>query len=130
MIEIDATSPVPLYRQIAEQFQRLIAIGALKPGDRLPTVRDLAVRLRINRNTAARAIQQLEKDGLVRTRVGIGTFVGEAAPRANRASLERFLDGSIDRLLLQARTLGMPLEELGERLARRASVLDRLSEEA
>ena len=57
LIRLDPASPIALYLQISEQIRRLIAIGALRPGDRLPTVRDLAVQTRVNRNTAARAIQ-------------------------------------------------------------------------
>jgi len=59
MIEIDPQSPVPLYLQIADQVRRLIALGALEPGERIPTVRELAGHARVNRNTAARAIQHL-----------------------------------------------------------------------
>ena len=120
MIEIDPASPTPLYLQIAEQVRRLIALGALRPGERLPAVRELAVRARVNRNTAARAIQQLEADGsgadpggaghLRRGRTGPG---GPGPPRCRRGRR-----GSTG-LLVEAHTLGMPLEELGWRLSRR-----------
>ena len=119
MIELDPASPTPLYLQIAEQVRRLIALGALRPGERLPAVRELAVRARVNRNTAARAVQQLEADGVVRTRVGQGTFVEEAPVPVDRARCEATVDDLIDRLLVEAHTLGMPLEELGWRLSRR-----------
>jgi GntR family transcriptional regulator len=129
MIEIDPTSPVPLYRQISEQVRRLIAIGALKPGDRLPTVRELAIRARVNRNTAARAIQQLESNGLVRTRVGQGTFVAEPEERTDRAECMRTMDRSIDRLLVEAQTSGMPPRELQARIARRVEKFERRTKE-
>ena len=119
MIEIDPASPTPLYLQIAEQVRRLIALGALRPGDRLPAIRELAVRARVNRNTAARAVQALEAEGLVRTRVGQGTFIEEPPEPVDRARREAAVDERIDRLLVEARTLGMPLEELGWRLSRR-----------
>jgi GntR family transcriptional regulator len=119
MIEIDPASPVPLYQQIAEQVRRLIALGALKPGERLPAVRELAVRTRVNRNTAARAIQQLEAEGIVRTRVGQGTFVEDGPAMVDRARRDATIDEGIDRLLVEAHTLGLPLEELGWRLSRR-----------
>jgi GntR family transcriptional regulator len=119
MIEIDPASPVPLYLQIADQMRRLIAMGALKPGDRVPAVRELAVTTRVNRNTAARAIQHLESEGVVRTRVGQGTFVEESAPKIDRARRDQTIDESLDRLLVEAHTLGLPLEELGWRLSRR-----------
>ena len=119
MIEIDPTSPVPLYRQIADQMRRLIAMGALKPGDRVPAVRELAVTTRVNRNTAARAIQYLESEGVVRTRVGQGTFVEDSAPRIDRMQRDRAIDASLERLLVEAHTTGLPLEELGWRLSKR-----------
>ncbi|MCH7780701.1 MAG: GntR family transcriptional regulator [Acidobacteria bacterium] len=119
MIEIDPTSPVPLYLQIADQMRRLIAMGALKPGDKAPTVRELAVTTRVNRNTAARAIQHLEAEGVVRTRVGQGTFVENRSPKIDRDRRDRTIDEVIDRLLVEAHTLGLPLEELGWRLSRR-----------
>ena len=119
MIEINPSSPVPLYQQIVEQIRRLVALGALKPGDRLPSVRELAVRTRVNRNTAARAIQQLEIDGVVRTRVGQGTFVEQAGRHLDPARRDGAVDELIDRLLIEAGTLGVALEELGQRLARR-----------
>lgn len=119
MIEIDPASPVPLYLQIADQMRRLIAMGALKPGDKAPTVRELAVTTRVNRNTAARAIQHLEAEGVVRTRVGQGTFVENRSPKIDRDRRDRTIDEVIDRLLVEAHTLGLPLEELGWRLSRR-----------
>ena len=119
MIEIDPTSPVPLYLQIADQMRRLIAMGALQPGDKAPTVRELAVTTRVNRNTAARAIQHLEAEGVVRTRVGQGTFVENRSPAIDHTQRDRTLDETIDRLLVEAHTLGLPLRELGWRLSKR-----------
>ena len=129
MIELDPTSPTPLYLQIAEQVRRLIALGALRPGERLPAVRELAVRARVNRNTAARAVQQLESEGVVRTRVGQGTFVEEAPAPVDRARRDSAVDDLIDRLLVEAHTLGMPLEELGWRLNRRIDSFRRRREQ-
>jgi GntR family transcriptional regulator len=120
LLDLDPESPTPLYQQIVEQVRGLVAVGALRVGDQLPTVRDLAIRARINRNTAARAIQQLEHEGLVRTRVGQGTFVADGAARVvDRAAREGSVDGAIDRLLVEAHLAGLPLEELGWRLNRR-----------
>jgi len=126
MIEIDPTSPVPLYRQIADEVRRLVALGALREGDRIPTVRELAVRTRVNRNTAARAIQHLESAGVVRTRVGQGTFVVEpGGTPADRSRNSDRIDRRIDRLLVEAQTAGLPLDDLRRRLAER---IDRFRE--
>jgi DNA-binding transcriptional regulator YhcF (GntR family) len=118
IIELDPASPLALYLQIAEQVRRLVALGALRPGDRLPTVRELAVSTRVNRNTAARAIQQLEGEGIVRTRVGQGTFVADGADRIGRARREQVVETAIERLLTDAQAVGLPFEELGPRLER------------
>jgi len=119
VIRIDRSSPVPPYLQIAEQLKRLIGVGTLAPGARLPAVRDLAADVGVNRNTASRAIRQLEAAGLVRTRVGQGTFVADLVARIDGAARERIVDEAIDRLLVEASTVGMPLEMLGWRLAQR-----------
>ena len=119
LIQIDPSAPTPLYRQIAEQVRRLIALGALKPGERLPTVREIAVQARVNRNTAARAVQALEAEGLVRTRVGRGSFIEDRPVLPDRSRREAPVDRMIDRLLIEAHTLGMAFEELGWRLSRR-----------
>ena len=124
-IRLDPSSPIALYRQISEQLRRLIAIGALRPGDRLPTVRDLALQTGVNRNTAARAIQHLESEGLVSARVGRGTFVDTSASKIGRAGRERIVDQAIDRLLIESETVGMPLEMLGWRLSRRVETFRR-----
>jgi GntR family transcriptional regulator len=118
-IEIDPASPVPIYLQIVEQVRRLVALGALRNGDRLPTVRELAVQCRINRNTAGRAIQELEREGIVRTQVGQGTFVAEVISEIDPVERDSVLDSQIDRLLVEARSLGVPLEQLSARLWRR-----------
>jgi GntR family transcriptional regulator len=129
MLDLDPASPTPLYLQIAEQVRRLIALGALKPGERLPGVRELAVRARVNRNTAARAVQHLEAAGVVRTRVGQGTFVENQLVQVDREQREGTVDKLIDRLLFEAHNLGVPLEELGWRLTRRIDHFRRAREQ-
>ena len=120
---LDPTSPLALYLQIVEQVRRLVALGALRPGDRLPTVRELAVQARVNRNTAARAVQQLERERIVRTRVGQGTFVADGADRRGRDLRLSVVDSAIDRLLAEAGAVGFALDDLGPRLDERVSRL-------
>ena len=75
-IQLDVKSGVPFYRQIIDQVKAAIATGTIASGDRLPTVRQLAVDLSINPNTVSRAYTELELTGLVETQMGSGTFVG------------------------------------------------------
>jgi GntR family transcriptional regulator len=117
--DLDPRDPTPLYLQLAALLRRRMALGALRPGDQIPTVRELAVRARVNRNTAARAVAHLESEGVVRTRVGQGTFVDNGAAAVDRERRDREVDEAIDRMLVTSQTLGMPLEELGWRLSRR-----------
>lgn len=128
-LDLDPKDPVPLYLQLAAALRRGVALGALRPGDQVPTVRELAVLARVNRNTAARAIQHLEAEGIVRTRVGQGTFVEDGAARLDRQTRDSALDGALDRLVLEAHGLGAPLEELGWRLSRRIEAFRRRREE-
>ena len=97
---IDAGSGVPIYVQIAEGLRDSIAAGRLKPGDRLPTVREAAVRLRVNPGTVVAAYDELAREGLLVARQGAGTFVSLAADRAAsprraaRARLERLVEAA------------------------------------
>ena len=119
ILDLDPQSPIPLYLQLVEQVRRLLALGALKPGDRFLTVRELGVRARVNRNTAARAVTELERAGLVRTRVGQGTFIAETTSTLAPKEREAALDAAIEALLVEAHTLGVPPEELGWRVQRK-----------
>jgi GntR family transcriptional regulator len=119
ILDLDPQSPIPLYMQIVEQVRRLLALGALRPGERFLTVRELGARARVNRNTAARAIAQMEQDGLVRTRVGQGTFIADGAPTLDARERDTALDAAMEKLLVEAHSLGVPPEELGWRLQRK-----------
>jgi GntR family transcriptional regulator len=76
---INPKSAVPIYRQIIDQIRRSVAAGLLAPGDQLPSVRDLAARLLVNPNTVARVYRDLERDGLLETRRGQGTYIAATA---------------------------------------------------
>ena len=121
-LNLDPSRPIPLYLQLVEEVRRMIAIGSLRPGDRLPAVRDLAARARVNRNTAARAVQRLEQEGLVQARVGQGTFILDTAGQVDPQVRDQAVDELMDRVIQEAATLGVPLEELGWRLTRRVEL--------
>ena len=121
-LRLDAASTVPIYAQIVEQVRALVAARALRPGDQLPSVRDLAVSIRVNRNTASKAYQLLEAEGVVETRHGHGCFVANAVPKWTKDERLRRIERSIDRALVEAFHLEIPLEELPAILERRSRV--------
>src|SRR5262245_48025092 len=79
-LAIDPRDPVPIYAQLERGIRIGIATGSIRPGDQLPTVRQLAVDLRVNANTVARVYLGLEREGVLVTKRGVGTFVAEGAP--------------------------------------------------
>src|SRR5436190_24258595 len=89
LVFLDAADATPIYAQVERSLRAAIAAGRLKPGDQLPTVRELAVELRVNANTVARVYSELERAGVFETRRGVGTFVRagrtEARPASERA---------------------------------------------
>ncbi len=118
-LQLDPASAVPIYAQIVEQIRALVATRAIRPGDRLPSVRELAAGLRVNRNTAAKAYQALETDGVVETRAGQGCFIADGGPRWSRAERYRRIDRSVDRTLVEAHHLEIPFEEVPDIVDRR-----------
>src|SRR5262245_23250792 len=95
-LTVDPRDPLPLWAQLERGIRAAVATGRLRPGSQLPTVRQLAVQLSVNANTVARVYADLEKQGFLETRRGVGTFVGAPAPdgaadrgRALRAFVER-----------------------------------------
>ena len=77
---IDPSSRLPIYRQLGSQLREAVARGSLQPEDRLPSVRELSRRLVVNPNTIARVYTELERQGILHTRPGLGVFV--ARPKA------------------------------------------------
>ena len=115
MLRVDPSDPTPLYAQLDRAIRAAIAAGRLEPGDRLPTVRQLAVELRINANTVAKVYAELERTGVLATQRGIGTFVREKPTLlglATRRDRERELKPLVDRLLADASAVGIPLREI------------------
>lgn len=109
---IDTKSGVPFYRQIIEQVKFAIARGDLQPGDRLPTVRQLAVDLSINLNTVVRAYRELEIEGMLSTQQGSGTFVSDTKPEIDRLEKQRMLDQILTDMLARASSYGYTIDDL------------------
>ena len=121
---IDARDPMPLYAQLGRAIRFAIATGRLAVGDQLPTVRQLAVNLRINANTVAKVYAEVERTGVVETRRGVGTFVRSPAARPlslgrRTAAQEQRLGALIERFLAEAMTLGFSPAEALAHLSRR-----------
>ena len=116
---LDNKSGVPFYRQIIEQIKFGIANGELGPGDRLPTVRQLAVELAINPNTVVRAYRELEIEGTLDTQQGSGTFIGSSKPEIDRLEKQRMLDQILTELMARASSYGLTLDEVLEGLRQR-----------
>ncbi len=111
-LNINGTDPMPLYAQLERAIRLTIATGRLHIGDQLPTVRQMAVDLRINANTVAKVYAELERAGIVETQRGVGTFVRarqhEAATRTDRT---RQLREAAERFLTEAAALGFSHDE-------------------
>ena len=105
-LRIDGKSGVPPYLQIAQQVRQALVSGVLRPGDQLPTVKDVVTQLGINPNTVFKGYRELEHEGLVEGRRGAGTFVLRRPPGpapGTHATLARSLGRWVDR----ARTAGL-----------------------
>jgi GntR family transcriptional regulator len=118
-VQLDLKSGVPFYRQIIDQIKSAIATGRVASGDRLPTVRQLAVDLSINPNTVSRAYTELELTGLVETQMGSGTFVGQRKVEPDEVERRRQLDALCQEFLARASSYGFTLDEVLANLEQR-----------
>src|SRR5271155_1689345 len=110
-VHVNSSSGLPLYRQIESQLKHAVAAGALKQGDSLPSVRKLASELRINPNTVARAYQNLERDGVIRTVPGGGCYVNGESPGLLQSEKIRRLKPLALQLAVEAKQLVVDRED-------------------
>ncbi len=110
---VDPHTGVPIYLQLIEQVKRSVALGVLSPGERLPTVKQLATDLTINPNTVARAYRELERDGVIETSVGRGSFVSSNGDRASTA-LTDVASAAVDSAVREAKSMGLKRAQLKE----------------
>lgn len=109
---LDAASGVPFYRQVIQQIEHAILARKLQPGDRLPTIRSLAIDLKINPNTIAKAYGELEIRGIVVTQVGSGTYVSDKRPPEEDAERARQIAERVARFVRDLEALGVRQEEM------------------
>jgi GntR family transcriptional regulator len=112
LFHVNASSGVPIYVQIESQVKQAIASGALKKDQALPSVRKLAAELGINPNTAARAYQNLERDGVIVTVPGGGTYVADNVPRFLKAEKLRRLQPYARQIAVEGSQLRLTNEEI------------------
>jgi GntR family transcriptional regulator len=117
--KLDLKSGVPFHRQIVDQIRYGIASGRLLPGEQLPTVRDLAVRLEVNPNTVRKAYSDLEILGILDTQQGTGTFVGHQKIEIGDDEKNRMLQQVCDELVARGHQYNLTLKEIVEHLQRR-----------
>lgn len=111
MFEINNSSPSPIWQQIEEGMRRMVALGALNPGDVVPSVRDLARNLKVNPNTVARAYQRLTEHGVLSVRRGEGTFVADQPSQPRKAERHEKLREAASRYAGAALAIGASLDE-------------------
>lgn len=118
LFTVDPRSGIPLYLQLIEQVKRAVALGTITPGEQLPTVKALALDLTINPNTVARVYRELEREGVIETSPGRGSFVrANSAPSAQR-SIRDVAERALADAIREARALGMLRGDVESAVAR------------
>jgi DNA-binding transcriptional regulator YhcF (GntR family) len=109
--QLDTASGVATYVQLVQQVHQALQLGLLEPGDQLPTAQQVVAKLAINPNTVLKAYRDLEREGLVRARPGLGTFVVASLPRTDPAAQAKFL-ASMSSWLRKARAAGLGPDDI------------------
>ncbi|MBN3524764.1 GntR family transcriptional regulator [Paenibacillus apiarius] len=114
MFRLQERSATPIYEQIVEQMKALVAKNVMQPGDKVPSVRELSSMLVVNPNTVSKAYQELERQGVIETLRGKGTFIAESvAPPMAEERLMKLKD-EMNRIAVEAKHLGLEREEFIE----------------
>lgn len=109
--DVDQRSSIPIYQQLVEGVKGAVAKGLLAAGDRLPSVRELAAQIIINPNTITKAYQELEREGVIETLRGRGTFVAARTDGVNRSEKEKRIKGMLEKILVEAYYLQLTEED-------------------
>ena len=120
LFTVDAASRLPIYQQLVLQVREGIARGDLQPEERLASVRQLSSELTVNPNTVARAYTELEREGLLVSRPGLGIFVARQKTELTKAARDRRLADLLDRCLTEAVHLGYSADEVIREVTQRA----------
>jgi len=111
-IRLEPSSGIPITRQVADQIRLHCANGALRPGDRLPSVRELARQITVNQNTILRVYERLTSEGLLERRHGDGTYVADRLPGGQMRAQKQHLHDELQRVVNRAAQLGVDEKEL------------------
>ena len=121
MFRLHEQSAMPIYEQIVEQMKALVAQGALQSGDKVPSVRELSTMLLVNPNTVSKSFQELERQGVIVTVRGKGTFIADTpVPRMANERMTKLKD-ELNRIAVEAKHLGLERKEFIE-MVEQASV--------
>jgi GntR family transcriptional regulator len=113
VLTVDPRSGVPIYLQVIEQVKRSVAVGILQAGEQLPTVKQLALDLTINPNTVARAYRELERDGVIETSPGRGSFVrGNGETESTKAAAADIALDAITAAVREAKAVGLAADDV------------------
>jgi GntR family transcriptional regulator len=113
VLTVDPRDSTPIYAQLERGVRAAIATGRLKPGDQLPTVRQMAVELRVNANTVARVYAELERSGMIETKRGVGSFISASPSRAHPPrDHERRVRAFVTRVLADADAHGLTVDDV------------------
>ena len=117
-ITIDSGSGIPIWLQLRNRLTYLIVSGEYQPGDKLPTVRELAVALGVNYNTVSKVYQDIERDGYIVSRRGSGTYVAQRIDSSSD-SIVSAVGYLIDDFVRQCEEIGVPRQEIAKLVERR-----------
>src|SRR5579863_5309583 len=113
VLTVDPRSGVPIYLQVIEQIKRSVALGILGSGEQLPTVKQLALDLTINPNTVAKAYRELERDGVIETSPGRGSFVkSNGVADTTKAAATDVARDAIDAAVREAKSIGLGADDI------------------
>nr|MDH3164468.1 GntR family transcriptional regulator [Bacillus licheniformis] len=117
MIQIDPRSSTPIYEQIIQQMKELCLKGIIKPGDKLPSVRELATIIIANPNTVSKAYKELEREGIIETLRGRGTYISENAKVTLDEGKIAMIKEQLKRLIIDAHYAGIDTKKAQEWMA-------------
>jgi GntR family transcriptional regulator len=124
-LRLEPSSGVPITRQLADQIRTHCASGTISPGDRLPSVRQLAQQLAVNQNTILRVYERLTAEGLLERKHGDGTYIAERLPPGRLKAQRELLRQEAERLARRAADLGISDDETREILDEALKQLNR-----